>query len=151
MFSIDITNFTKQRVPQKLMREAATFTAKKFRLDGELSLVLAGDKRLHSLNRDYRSKDKVTDILTFPAPKGSIGALGEIFINLDDCRRAHKYADVFTEKKSFEYLLIFLLIHGLLHLCGLNDEKEVERLKMIEAGEKMMKELIKNGIMKAQT
>lgn len=150
MFSIDIINFTKQRVPQKLMHEAAAYAAKKLRLDGELSLVLAGDKRLRALNRDYRSKDKATDILTFPAPKGSIGALGEIFINLDDCRRAQKYADVFTEKKSFEYLLIFLIIHGLLHLSGLNDEKEAERLEMIAAGEKMMKELIKNGIMKVQ-
>ncbi|MDP3836741.1 MAG: rRNA maturation RNase YbeY [bacterium] len=151
MFSIDITNFTKQRVPQKLMHEVAAYTVKKLRLDGELSLVLAGDKRLHSLNRDYRRKDKATDILTFPAPKGSIGALGEIFINLDDCRRSKKYVDVFTEKKSFNYLLIFLLIHGLLHLSGLNDEKEAERVKMIEVGEKMMKELVKNGIMKAQT
>ncbi|PKM87095.1 rRNA maturation RNase YbeY [Candidatus Falkowbacteria bacterium HGW-Falkowbacteria-2] len=147
MFSIDITNFTAQRLPQKLVIKAATYAAKKLRLQGELSLVLAGDKRLHTLNRDYRGKDKPTDILTFP---GSLGALGEIFINLNDCRRPQKYIEVFGGKKSFEYILIFLLLHGLLHLSGLDDEKENERLAMITAGEKMMKELVKNGIMKAE-
>lgn len=150
MFTIEIKNFTKQRVFPKSLREAADYAARKWRLSGELSLVLAGDKRLRSLNRNYRRKDKPTDILTFPAPKESIGQLGEIVINLDDCARPVRYLDVFPEKKPFEYLLLFLLLHGLLHLAGYEDEKESGRLLMVSKGRKMMEELVKNGIIKVK-
>ena len=146
MFTIDISNLTKQTVPVKTLAAAAVFAAKRWHLHGELSLVLAGDARLRTLNRDYRGKDKVTDILTFSAPVAAPGALGEIFINLNDCRRPQRYRDIFSDKKSFAYLLIFLLLHGLLHLAGLDDEQESERQKMVASGKKMMEELANNGI-----
>ena len=146
MFTIDISNLTKQTVPVKTLAAAAVFASKRWHLNGELSLVLAGDARLHTLNRDYRGKDKVTDILTFSAPVAAPGALGEIFINLNDCRRPQRYRDIFSDKKSFVYLLIFLLLHGLLHLVGLDDEQESERQKMVASGKKMMEELANNGI-----
>jgi probable rRNA maturation factor len=148
MFSLDIINFTQQEAPSKLLIEAATYTARRLKLSGELSLVLAGDKRLHTLNKSFRSYNKTTDVLTFSAPKEIKNTLGEIFINLNDCRRPRKYLEVFSEKKSFTYILIFLLIHGLLHLAGDNDETEKERLHIIAKGEKIMQELFKNDIIK---
>jgi len=149
MLSVDITNFTKQVVSKKKLEQVAIFIAKKLKLTGELSLVLAGDKRLQSLNRDFRGYDKSTDILTFSAPQTAEKALGEIFINLHDCQRPHKYIEVFGEKKSFDYILIFLLIHGLLHLAGDDDSTERERLQMIKRGEDLMQKLFKNAIIKA--
>lgn len=149
MFSIDITNLTKQRVSLKILESAATLIAKRLHLQGELSLVLAADTRLKSLNRDFRGLDKATDVLSFNSPTGTQGLLGEIFINLNDCRRPGKYQEVFKSPPSFVYLLLFLLIHGLLHLAGDDDHTEPERLKMVAKGEKMMKELVKNGIIKA--
>lgn len=146
MFTIDISNLTKQKAPIKILADAAVFAAKRWHLNGELSLVLAGDTRLRTLNRDYRGKDKVTDILTFSAPTAAPGALGEIFINLNDCRRPQRYLDIFSDKKSFIYLLVFLLLHGLLHLSGLDDEQEIDRQKMVAKGKKMMEELANNGI-----
>ncbi len=149
MFSIDITNLTKQRVPLKTLAQVAVFTAKRLHLQGELSLVLAADTRLKSLNRDFRGLDKVTDVLSFNSPVGAQGLLGEIFINLNDCRRPGKYQEVFKSAPSFVYLLLFLLIHGLLHLAGDDDYTEPERLQMVAKGDKIMKELVKNGIIKA--
>ena len=150
MFSIDIINFTKRRVPLQTLSKAASFAARHWRLQGELSLVLGGDKRLRSLNCDFRAKDKSTDVLSFSAPAMSAGVLGEIFINLDDCRRPSKYREVFSFSPSADYLLIFLMLHGLLHLAGYNDDTESERLAMIARGDKMMKELVKNAIIKAK-
>ncbi|MBN2884697.1 rRNA maturation RNase YbeY [Patescibacteria group bacterium] len=148
MFALDIVNFTQQKVSLKLLTDVATYTASRLKLSGELSLVLAGDKRLHTLNKEFRSYNKTTDVLTFPAPKEIRNALGEIFINLNDCRRSRKYLVVFQKKKSFTYILVFLLIHGLLHLAGDNDETEKERLQMVAKGEKIMQELFKNDIIK---
>ncbi|MCF7860397.1 rRNA maturation RNase YbeY [Patescibacteria group bacterium] len=149
MFFIDISNFTKQTLPVKTLEKVAIFTANKLKLTGELSLVLAGDKRLQSLNRHFRGYNKSTDILTFPAPLIMKNTLGEIFINLNDCRRPRKYLEVFSEIKSFNYILVFLLIHGLLHLAGDDDTSEKERLQMVLRGEKIMQELFKNDIIKA--
>lgn len=149
MFSIDITNLTKQRAPLKTLEQAAEFAVKRLHLKGELSLVLAADTRLKSLNRDFRGLDKSTDVLSFNSPAGAPGLLGEIFINLNDCHRPGKYQEVFKSAPSFAYLLLFLLMHGLLHLAGDDDHTEPERLRMVAKGEKMMKELLKNGIIKA--
>jgi len=148
MFSIEINNLSKRPVSLKMLRKTAEFTAKRLRLDGELSLVLTGDRRLQTLNRSFRGKDQATDVLSFSAPVIYPGALGEIFINLSDCRRPQKYLEVFGEKKSFAYILLFLMIHGLLHLAGDDDATEKERLQMVAKGEKIMKELFKHGIIR---
>lgn len=148
MISFAVTNFTKQAVPLKTLEKVAIFVAKNLKLEGELSLVLGGDRRLRTLNKNFRNYDKSTDVLTFSAPQEMKNALGEIFINLNDCRRSYKYGEVFSEKKSYNYILIFLLIHGLLHLAAYNDETEKERLEMVDLGEKMMQKLFKNAIIK---
>jgi probable rRNA maturation factor len=148
MFTLEIVNLTKQKAPLKELKLVAQFVAKSLKLQGELSLVLAGDSKMRSLNRDFRKKDKPTDVLTFPANDLDFEFLGEIFINLNDCKRPRKYQEVFSFSPSYNYLLFFLLIHGLLHLAGYSDEKEKGRLEMIEKGEKMMKLLVKNAIIK---
>ena len=148
MFSLDIVNLTKQTVPLKILERALDFAAQRWHLHGELSLVLAGDARLHRLNRDFRGYDRPTDVLSFEAPAAAQVALGEIFVNLADCRRPAKYHELFEKKPSFFYLLLFLSLHGLLHLAGYEDHTESGRLAMVAKGKKMMKELVKNAIIK---
>lgn len=148
MINLEIRNLTKQKVSQKELIGIVDYLAKYLNLSGDLSLVLAGDGKLRSLNRKFRGIDKSTDVLTFSAPKSVPGFLGEIFINLNDCRRIYKYREVFDFEISSKYLLFFLLIHGLLHLAGDNDEKDKERIKMIERGKNIMKLLVKNAIIK---
>ena len=148
MISIDILNLTKQRVSLKKLKAVAEFSANYLKLKGEISVVLGGDKRLKSLNNRFRGIEKSTDVLTFLVAGEKKSLLGEIFINLNDCRRPRKYREVFSFSPSYDYLLYFLLIHGLLHLAGYNDEVEKERLAIIALGEKIMKLLQKNDIIK---
>jgi probable rRNA maturation factor len=148
MLQVDIINLTKQKAPSHDLIAVSKYVARYLKLTGELSLVLAGDAKMRSLNKDFRGKDQSTDVLTFPVKDFSLGLLGEVFINLNDCKRPRKYREVFSFSPSYHYLLFFLLIHGLLHLAGYSDDEEEGRLLMVEKGEKMMKLLLKNAIIK---
>lgn len=92
--------------------------------DYELSLVFIGSAKSRALNKKYRKKDKATNILTFPLSKIE----GEIFITPEVARRDAKKFDM----KESDFI-VYLFIHGLLHLKGLRHgdkmEKEEEKLK----------------------
>lgn len=77
--------------------------------DYNLSLVFIGERRSRKLNSSYRAKDKSTNILSFPLDKKN----GEIFITLTVAKRQTK-----KFKRSFNNLIAFLFIHGLMHLKG---------------------------------
>lgn len=149
MREVNVVNLTKEPAPLKSLKIVALATMKYLSLSGELSLVLTTDHRLKTLNRDYRGHNKTTDILTFPAPKTTANFLGEIFINLKYCSRVNQYKEVFDFKPSRDYLLFFLLVHGLLHLAAYSDEEEEGRLEMVALGKKIMTRLIKEKIIKA--
>src|SRR3989344_4571132 len=76
----------------------------------DVSLVFVGNSLSRSLNRHWRGKDKPTNILSFPLSKNS----GEIFINLP---LAEREAGQFG--KNLKDFVLYLFIHGLLHLKGL--------------------------------
>lgn len=102
-----------------------------------VSLALVGAKRMRSINCSYRGVDKATDVLSFSGDnRGKF--LGEIIINLEEIKKPGKYLEVFGAKKSPDYIFNFLLVHGLLHLIGYNDETEKERQKMISLGVKFL-------------
>ncbi len=83
----------------------------------ELSLVFAIKKVVHDLNVRLRGKDYVPNILSFPYTKKS----GEIFIHLPTVK---KQAPDF--EMTFEKYLIFLFIHGCLHLKGMQHSSRME-------------------------
>lgn len=86
----------------------------------EISILFVNDKRMKTLNRNYRGIDKTTDVLSFPScfslPTSRL--LGDIVINLHQAKR-----QAATSGVSFNEELIQLLIHGLLHLIGYDHEK----------------------------
>ncbi len=150
---IEVLNKTKYKFCQRKLKRLFFSFSDEFNLnDGEVSLVLIGDKRIRELNKNYRKIDKATDILTFNASEDGIKYLkknyfwGEIFINVLDLKRLKKYDEMFLEiglKKSYSlkrqnYLFYFLIAHGLLHLAGFNDENEEDRLKMLKMGKKLL-------------
>lgn len=143
---VQILNLTSRKIVIKDLKLVSLAIMKHLSLSGELSLVLAADAKLRSLNRDYRGQDRVTDVLTFPTLKNIPNILGEIFINLADCERSYKYREVFDFKPSRNYLIFFLLIHGLLHLAGYSDEREKDRLEIVALGKKLLEKLIKEQI-----
>jgi probable rRNA maturation factor len=97
---------------------------------GELSVVLLDDPSIRALNRLWRKKDAVTDVLSFPAGDmpGAIGArklLGDVALSLDTARaRAHR-GRIAVQQELRRYL-----VHGILHLLGYDHRQPVEAKAM---------------------
>ncbi len=99
----------------------------------ELSIDLVGDRRMRRLNREYRGKDAPTDVLAFPireAPGPASLLLGDVVISLPTAAR-----QATVQGHSLETELAALLIHGVLHLCGYDHERNAR-----EAGRMRRKE-----------
>ena len=84
----------------------------------ELSLALVTDPTIHALNRQYRGKDKPTDVLSFPlADEIQPSLLGDVVISIETAaRQAQRRCHSLREE------LQILLIHGILHLLGYDHE-----------------------------
>lgn len=101
-------------------------------LDGvSVAVRLVDADEAHTLNRDYRGKDYVPNVLSFPLdddfplPPGEPRPLGDIVLCLPVIA-----AEATEYGKTFEQRLAHLLIHGLLHLAGHTHDDESERLAM---------------------
>jgi rRNA maturation RNase YbeY len=94
----------------------------------DLSVVFTTDEQLRQLHAAHLSDDSLTDVITFhygSADESEDMHFGEIVISVD--RAIEQAAD---EAWSLEEELTFLLVHGILHLCGWNDTTDQERLCM---------------------
>ncbi len=101
----------------------------------EISVYLTGDQTIRLLNRDFRGRDKPTDVLSFiyDEPVGRYRLLGEIVISLDT---AQKQAEELGH--SLEEEIKRLLVHGFVHLLGYDHELgEEEERKFTEMEEKL--------------
>lgn len=88
---------------------------------GEVSYVFCDDNKILEVNRQFLQHDFFTDIITFDYTEGDrIG--GDIFISLDTVR---SNAEMFSQPYDKE--LHRVIIHGILHLCGINDKEPGER------------------------
>lgn len=131
---IELNNTTKSKIPSKtIIATAEKFLAVKKLSKKDVSIAIIGDRRMRELNLIYRKTDKTTDVLSF-AGEGDF--FGEIILCLNQIKRQAKVSG-----RTFKYELIFILIHGLLHLYGLEDHTEKERLCMIGLGEDLIKKL----------
>ena len=83
---------------------------------GELSLVLSDDEQVTVLNRDYRGKDKPTNVLSFPQ---SGALLGDVILARETIAREAK-----DKGASFEAHLTHLIMHGWLHLQGFDHQTD---------------------------
>lgn len=96
-------------------------------VSGEIDILIAGDSRLRQLNRDFRGKDKPTDVLSF-ARNATANAGGDIAISADYARRS---ARLHGHSPSDE--LKILILHGLLHLTGHDHESDGGEMARVEA------------------
>jgi len=85
--------------------------------DVELSLVLCEDEFIRQLNRDYRGRDRPTDVLSFPQDAAGGGLLGDVVISLPTAER-----QAAARGQSLEREVAWLFLHGALHLLGYGDE-----------------------------
>lgn len=92
---------------------------------GEVSLLLTNDEEIQTLNRDWRGKDKPTDVLSFPADPVDAPFLGDIAISLGVCQK-----DAASREIALDQHLAHLLIHGFLHLLGHDHKDDTEAAEM---------------------
>lgn len=87
----------------------------------ELSLTVVGDPAMHELNRQYRGKDRPTDVLAFPLYDPPVPAdaasLGDVVISIDTATAAGH-----EQGRALAAVLDDLVIHGILHLLGYDHE-----------------------------
>ncbi len=112
--------------------------------DSELAVTIVGDRSIRRLNREYLDRDKATNVISFSMQEGAFGTinpdlLGDVVISADTAARE---ADEGGE--SYGSRLVFLLLHGILHLTGYAHERsgEAEAARM-EAKERELFALLK--------
>lgn len=96
-------------------------------VSGEVSVLLCDDAAIQALNRDWRGKDKPTDVLSFEAAPEDRPFLGDIAVSLGAASR-----DATARKIALDQHLSHLLIHGYLHLIG-HDHMEDTAAEEMEA------------------
>ena len=108
--------------------DAQAILARLGRDDTELSIVLCDDATIHPLNRDWRGKDKPTDVLSFGQGGGRV--LGDVVISVETAKRQAE-----ERRHPVQHELRVLLVHGICHLLGYDHEDEAEA-EMMEALER---------------
>jgi len=101
--------------------EIAKKVIKKEKIKGEISITIVDDEYMKELNRNYKNKNRTTDVVSFYYKENekfkTIG--GDIYISIEQASRQKK-GNLLKELK-------LLVIHGLLHLAGYNDTTKKER------------------------
>lgn len=108
---------------------AATYEGRKV---GDLSYIFCNDERILEVNKEFLGHDYYTDIITFDYSEPS-KISGDMFISLDTVlSNSSKF------HTSYDKELMRVIIHGVLHLCGINDKGPGERAVMEAAEEKAL-------------
>lgn len=102
---------------------------------GDISYIFCSDKKILEVNRQYLQHDYYTDIITFDYTSGN-KISGDLFISLDTVKTN---SEAFNT--SYNEELHRTIIHGILHLCGINDKGPGER-EIMEANENKALEIL---------
>jgi probable rRNA maturation factor len=116
-------------VPRLERAAAAAAKAAGFRGGTSITVLLSSDRRLKALNRDFRGKDKPTNVLSFPAPPNKDKYRGDVALALGVTRREAK-----ASGKHLADHAAHLVTHGVLHLAGY-DHVRARDAKVMEAME----------------
>ena len=112
------------KVPMKSLRAAAVRILSDLGCtSSELSVAIVGDRTMRILNRDYLQKDRPTNVISFSMQEGECVSinpelLGDVVISADTAAREAEEGGV-----PFMERLVFLLLHGILHLLGYDHER----------------------------
>lgn len=114
----------------------------------ELTVSLVDDVEMHRLNREYRQKDRPTDVLAFalregPRIAGDEAVLGDVVISLETAARQAREHAVPTAHE-----VRTLLIHGVLHLLGYDHERSAAEARRMKAMERRLLEHLRCGGMR---
>lgn len=119
----------KKRITAWIKAVAASYGKKV----GEIAYIFCSDEKILEVNRTYLQHDYYTDIITFDYTEGN-KISGDLFISLDTvATNAEQFQSTYNEE------LHRVIIHGILHLCGINDKAPGEREMMEEAENKALR------------
>ena len=119
---VKLPKIKKRETTRWIKKVAATYGRKV----GEIGYMFVNDEKILEVNNEYLGHDYYTDVITFDYCEGDI-LNGDIVISLDTVRtNAEKFG------KTYEEELYRVIIHGILHLCGINDKGPGEREIMEE-------------------
>ena len=121
---IELPDIDQTKVREWIKKVAANYGKRV----GEIAYFFCNDEKILAVNREYLQHDYYTDIITFDYCQGN-RLSGDLFISLDTVR---SNAEMLGNNYNSE--LHRVIIHGVLHLCGINDKGPGER-EMMEAAE----------------
>ncbi len=121
-----MTYYVHKKFLEKIARKAFKILGIKI---PEISIVLVGDAEIRAINKKYRKTNRVTDVLAFD--------YGEIIICLPQAKRQAKQLG-----HSLKNELTILLIHGMLHLAGYDDETKKDYNKIVKKQEEIWRKII---------
>lgn len=118
--NVEMPNLDFEKIEIWLGKIAASFN----KLIGNLNYLFCDDTEIISVNKQFLNHDYFTDIITFDySRKNKVG--GDIFISVETVKtNSEKFGEPYTKE------LLRVIVHGLLHLCGINDKTPEERIEM---------------------
>jgi probable rRNA maturation factor len=129
--SIDFTGFPKQYVPALLKAARAAVKNQKIK-NGEINFIMVTDAEIKKLNIKYRKVRRITDVISFLVSPELF--IGDIYISKG---RSQKQAKRYNN--TWEAELSYLVLHGILHLCGYTDYDPVNKAKMFGVQDRLFK------------
>lgn len=115
---------------KQVLSRFVTKAQRAVQLPGEVNLLLADDARLKALNKEFRGKNKPTDVLSFPALDAGDGAgmAGDLAISVETAaRQAAEHGHALEDE------LRVLILHGVLHLAGYDHEADDGEMRALES------------------
>ncbi|MBQ5936474.1 MAG: rRNA maturation RNase YbeY [Bacteroidaceae bacterium] len=129
--NVEMPNIVETEVSAWVKSTAATYN----KVVGDINYIFVDDETMLDINRRFIGHDYYTDHIGFDYSKDN-SLSGDIYISLDTVKtNAEKFGATFDEE------LRRVIIHGLLHLCGLRDKTDEERQQMKKAEDEALKVL----------
>ncbi|MCK9578027.1 rRNA maturation RNase YbeY [bacterium] len=130
MIEIQNLNPDFRRINKKFLIEIVEAILRKEKVSKkvDISIVIVSEKEIHKLNKQYRKKDKSTDVLSFGSVRDFLSVESFVLPEIVICpEEVQKNAEEY--KVSFKNELVKVLIHGILHLLDFDHEKCEEDAK----------------------
>lgn len=122
----------KRRIISRWIKDTAAAYQKTV---GDISYIFCSDEKILQINKEYLRHDYYTDIITFDYSDAD-RISGDIFISLDTVKSNSEQFDTDYQEEIHR-----VIIHGILHLCGINDKAPGEKKYMTECENKALEHL----------
>ena len=128
---VDLPDFDKQRIARWISAVADRYG----KIVGSLNYIFCNDDKILEVNKQFLNHDYYTDIITFDYSRGKLVS-GDMFISLDTVA-----TNAESVGQPYDRELMRVVIHGVLHLCGINDKGPGER-EIMEGNENVALDML---------